>query len=151
MIKKEWLTERNGFTPGCLVLYIDPTRETFSQVFRLKDLQAEIGYHPGAGEGKRPLLKVRGEGSPGTSYHSDWYLELDGDLYPLESPLYGLWHPSRPETWHYDVAVIPSPYNDSNGSSLQEVMYYTRGDFTRERRQGAQFFEKPEWADKAAQ
>jgi hypothetical protein len=150
MIKKEWLSERNGFAPGSLVLYIDPTKETFSQVFRLKDLDAEEAFHPGADEGKRPLLKVHGKGSFEGAYGTDWFLEFDGDLYPLDSPLYALWHPSRPETWHYDIALIETPLNTDFGSSTQVIRYSTRGDFGRSRRDGAEYFERPDWADKAA-
>ena len=155
MIKKEWITEKNGFVPGQMVLYIDPTQVTFSQVFRLKDLEAEEAFHPGADGGKRPLVKVHGA-SHTSPYANDWFLEYDGDLYPLESPLYSLWHPSRPETRDFHTAIIQRTelgHNDGVNrqisASKQEVLYTNSGnDVGWGRSKGFAVYDRPDWATK---
>ena len=156
MIKREWIKESNGFKIGDMVLYIDPRNVQFSQVFRLKNYETEVSYHPAADDGKRPLLKVFAE-SPSSPYPVPMYLEFDGDLYPIESPQYALWNPARPDSFNFAYAIIGSVDHghevvgewEQKSRSDQELLFTNDvSAFSRGSVKGRETYTKPDWATK---
>ena len=148
MIKKEWIKRQNGFEPGCMVLYIDPTCLETSQVFRLKDLDVETTFHPSTGDTISYVFVVA---DTSNKYGTPMYLHPEGELYPIESRQFAFWNPGNVEAGNYHTVTV-SPHNfgsvvgDDNAAMGTKTVTYSN---STNREYGTVSFEvidRPDWA-----
>ena len=149
MIKKEWITARNGFAVGEKLLYINPAFLHESMVFCLKDLNLELVTVPGR---KDPIWKGVMENG---SYGAPVYLEPEGSLYPLESRQFAFWSPFQPEFGVYPwVVVEPAGVNDHSMCNYSDPHMRKGLTYTTDTAKamaamtnGAEVIERPDWAE----
>jgi hypothetical protein len=105
LIKKEWITAKNGFKKGELCLYLHPDNKALSAVFIMGDLSSAVeSKMPSLVDG-RSVLKINSI-NPASPYPAPIYCELDGELYPIQSQQWSIWNTGDLDAGRYLGAVI---------------------------------------------
>ena len=149
VVKKEWITESNGFTPGCRVLYFDREKPSLNYFL------VKLSTAPAVQDELIPYTSRLGVSfyiEEETAYPSKMYCEETGFLYPIDSPLYAYWNPSL-DRHAYEMAVvkIERPARDNHHCGVKTVKYYTTYDLIREihfLKKGYETYIRPAWATK---
>ena len=138
MIKIEWITKRNGFTEGCLCLYINNDCPDDSKLFRITKLdQVKLIDHPST-VSPRKLVEVRTRAGV---YDNPYYLELTGELYPIESKQWSIWNTGNPEMGAYQGVAISDTGNLRTVTAMLRMDGHTMSNNGR-----YELIDRPEWA-----